>query len=569
MMNICPVACCLLLAACRLPPAACCLLSAACCLLPAACCLLPGCEDYGASETGTPAASMVNAAPTEGGAANHAPQNEVPESCPLQMGMRMMFNKLSPSDAISMKQSLQAGQKRLLVGTSFSGCEILSKVLSELSHQWTQMLDSTLEFCVLWACEESDSKRNFIRDQFPHIPALFEKMEKLSEVKAFDHVTKKFIIVAWVHIFAAGFTCTSRSRQNSASAGNKGCVRNAESATGVAYELVRLFIARKRPPLVLLENVTPLLEDGDMSDAAYIKESLAKLQYAVEHMVICAEEYGSRTDRQRLFFVAVDISDLNNGSKVAGVFFTLMRNTLQGLKIPRIDLDYFIWDPDGVAEVSHTGKAARMDPLFKDEHLEIFQGEGYDWPPKLLDAPAHLVDVLSQSSERIREVIIFADRKYPFKHPVGAKEFLDANASLSRLTQSSNPWKPNQVPTLTTSAKIVVREMLIDDEVQCYYLHGLCSMALIGWDLPMYATPTSATHEELVHFAGMAFNAFAVGALLIAVFTHWPPRPDMCHRRMMVPSLHSSSHSDGDEQSGTDLEDDKDSTSGIGNSQVP
>lgn len=100
-------------------------------------------------------------------------------------------------------------------------------------------------------------------------------------------------------IWAAGFPCqdVSLARGNHGRSGLKG------HHTSLFFDLIRL-AAKKKPKVILLENVVGLLNSHRGADFAIILSELEKIGYAVSWRVLNARYFGAPQSRSRVFITA-------------------------------------------------------------------------------------------------------------------------------------------------------------------------------------------------------------------------------------------------------------------------
>ena len=445
---------------------------------------------------------------------------------PIRQAMDKWLRQLLPETAITLCRNLRAWPSSgiMTVGTAFTGCDILAKCLEQCEQAWQEFFGAICTFDMKFGCEVVEDKRKFLHTQFPELPCIYEQVEDLSQLSAYNWVKENMEVVPHVCGFAAGFTCRSRSPSNSSAAKNKGCIRAGSDSSGKAFHATQQYIEKSRPEWVLLENITPLLQDGPDSDSAYIKEWFASIGYACECFVVAAEKYGSRVVRVRLYFVAFDV---RMKLSIADSMFDNIRRALSCMEIDPLPMDLFLCDPSPPVDYT-SRKAAKTDPKYQDEHMALFKNHSLPWPPDLGKAPGYLHDVLGVSTPRMQEVIIYLDRVFPWEQGPGHVEFIDVNCSLGRLVNASgtSPWHLDKVGAITTTMKLLKRSQKTrDSNVEYEFVHGISLMALTGWSPCMFIDNDFGklpSNEELIHFAGNAYNCFALGAIIIAMFTVWP-----------------------------------------------
>ncbi len=99
------------------------------------------------------------------------------------------------------------------------------------------------------------------------------------------------------HVYTAGYPCPSYS--------NLGKKRGTKDGRGLATLKGLEFIAEKRPQVVVLEQVSALLQKRFKKVWTFILKVLGLLGYTVRHSVMNTKDYGIPQSRPRLYVVAV------------------------------------------------------------------------------------------------------------------------------------------------------------------------------------------------------------------------------------------------------------------------
>ena len=287
---------------------------AACALLRQAATTSSPCAPAAASPLGARLvedAPGCSTAPAPRGSADSSANCEVNETsvAPLLQAARLWHAQLSPW----VLQRLRLGLQRLAdfsatlsVGSMFSGTDVSEKVIFKLHQIWESLLcadDCPRMVQFVFQCEIDPAKQEWLKEQFPNCKFLFGDASALSKAKAFDIKSGSYVQVPYVDVLLAGFSCKSRGKLNCNSASNKNCVREGREETGLTFQYVQNFIAFKRPRLVVLENVVELQEGGLDSDLQYIVDTFEKINYKGCAIEMEARDYGSFSQRKRLYFV--------------------------------------------------------------------------------------------------------------------------------------------------------------------------------------------------------------------------------------------------------------------------
>ena len=148
------------------------------------------------------------------------------------------------------------------------------------------------------------------RSIFPSHHALAK--QDLGGPRAFDVKSGTSALVAGLDFFSAGFSCKSRSRLSSKSSSLVGCCQTGEGETGSTWNSVRDYINRALPAMIMLENVTDLVQhkEGDVDDAAFVVTTLSEMGYAARLITVEAASHGSFAFRQRLYLIGYKVSPL-------------------------------------------------------------------------------------------------------------------------------------------------------------------------------------------------------------------------------------------------------------------
>lgn len=450
----------------------------------------------------------------------------------------MWHQHMHPTAFVQWRAGLQAFIDKhgttVTYGTACSGSEIFTHVQRAVSSTWASIFGMSVSFKNTFCCEQNTDKQQFIKTQHPEVPMMIATLADLAGDMALNLLSNEEELIPWVMLFVCGFPCTSRTPLSSQAKLHKHCCQSESGATGSGLAQIKDYIRKNMPLIVILENIPALLEtdgDGTMSDAVFIVKQFSELGYASTYFRFDCEEWGSIARRDRLYFVF-----LLNHSSIAphgDVDFSVARDLLNSMKIGPMEPDSFLsldcskdmatlqsigMPPNGD---SHPKKKPKSDCAYKDEHFQVFQMFGIEWPPSKF--PAHINT--ASLSPRQAECVLAIDKHFD---PSGALvEFVDVNPTISRILGLSsnkegkdvrNPWSAT-CPTLTAQGKIVIRytdtstNKLVIRALQPYEV-----MAIIGWDPAFWKVGEVASQfmdgELCSSLAGNAFSAFAVGPVL-------------------------------------------------------
>lgn len=140
---------------------------------------------------------------------------------------------------------------------------------------------------VKFQCEKDAFCRSVLRRHWPSV-------EQSNDIRALTHLK-----IPDADIWTAGFPCqdVSLARGSHGRTGLKG------EHTSLFFELVRL-ASRKKPKVILLENVLGLLSSHKGADFATVISELADIGYSVSWRVVNARYFGAPQSRTRVFIVA-------------------------------------------------------------------------------------------------------------------------------------------------------------------------------------------------------------------------------------------------------------------------
>ena len=291
--------------------------------------------------------------------------------------------------------------------------------------------------------------------------------------------------------------------------------------TKVTFRAFKDAVAAEHWETVIAENLIDLMEDcGEDSDASTVIKEFTDLGYTSESYIVRAEEYGSFTVKNRLFFV-----NFLGTSPLQSRMHERLREVLLTMKINRGDLDTsfqdFLGEPSKAADV-RPKKSQKTDPAYKHEHMMAFMEKGLSWPP----ADQELLEAFGEefchiSSQRKLEALFFAAAVFPMQECYEA-DFIDAHKSLRHLVGDgdTDPWRHDKIPTVLSTSEIVMR-FRVKERIRFRQLTGMELFAYAGWHSSFYKVPgTPAIPDwEVGQLCGNAFNGFAVAALFAAVMS--------------------------------------------------
>ena len=176
----------------------------------------------------------------------------------------------------SMLEGMSNGSNCVPIGSAFSGSEVWVHGLRGLYNYWHRCYDvPKLDIKHCFVAEQKSAKREFLTTQFD-LPVAIEDAAELCQPRSWNLTTGAPVIVEWPQNFGGGFSCKGKSKQNNQRAGNRSCIADGTTCTGLTCEYCRKVIVKMRPLLAVLENVPeislPYEQDSGItaSDSEYI-----------------------------------------------------------------------------------------------------------------------------------------------------------------------------------------------------------------------------------------------------------------------------------------------------------
>lgn len=137
----------------------------------------------------------------------------------------------------------------------------------------------------VWQCELKPFCIDILEQHWPTVP----RATDIKEVKPDD--------IPYASVWAGGFPCQDVSL---ARMGPRSGLRGKQS--GLFYDFAQL-IGKRRPPLVILENVAALLSSHSGRDFAVVLRTLAELGYGIAWRILDSRYFGVPQSRTRVFVV--------------------------------------------------------------------------------------------------------------------------------------------------------------------------------------------------------------------------------------------------------------------------
>ena len=266
-------------------------------------------------------------------------------SLSLRRSVAEMVQRLAPHDVALAKAHLQRRANVITLGTCCSGTDVCSFAVNEVMLALGGAMEH--EF----SCEMHETKQRFIR-RFHAPKKMFQDVTTLAHM-SLDVISMSQRVVPSVDVVIAGFSCKDVSILNKHSARNKGCVLEGSLRTGGTFEGVRHYCEISRPGIVILENVTALLNSGSsgMSGADAVVQSMNALGYAVLVLQLQPLVHGVPHRRERVFFLCMRVSGAALSGTQVQSFSKLMDDikaiVMNDLSLPLVPLtDVLLSDED-------------------------------------------------------------------------------------------------------------------------------------------------------------------------------------------------------------------------------
>lgn len=243
---------------------------------------------------------------------------------PIKTALQLWRSQMNPHMRILLSKYLSRRSRleHVRIGSMFSGTDIIGRVFPKVAQFIEAEHRVVLKVDTAFQCEAAEEKRQWLLEQFKDKGTrLFTDTALLSQPKSFCVRSGSYVRIPFVDMLVGGFVCKSRSSANKSSKANLHCVRQGREATGETFEHIRSFVQSRQPLAVLLENVDKLSEGGDVSDAAFIIETLSELGYGARYFRLEAQDFGAPCRRTRLFFIALHAHGADMSEVVAKLDF--------------------------------------------------------------------------------------------------------------------------------------------------------------------------------------------------------------------------------------------------------
>ena len=244
----------------------------------------------------------------------------------------LAFSRVSPSlerkIVDNLKKFAEEHKGIVTVGSLASGSDLYVHVcLDSFTRYLDAVYDIKLAFVNEFAAENDLATRAHLM-RLPNGPRyVFAELADVSKEKAKDCRSGDLVLVPWVAMLVTGPPCVSRSPANRKSSTMRHCVQSGGGKTGENMSMVLGICQRQRPEVVIIENVTQLLEADDTSattDGDYIKDELIRNKFGADHQNIEALQHGSPVPRNRYHCYAFDGVKEEHMEQVSALFSSIV-----------------------------------------------------------------------------------------------------------------------------------------------------------------------------------------------------------------------------------------------------
>ena len=426
------------------------------------------------------------------------------------------------------------------VGCIFSGLTGVQHVLKSLQA----LLPNTV-FDFVFRCDNSTLPQRWDKEALPLDGYLFGSAESMlaPDGRALDLISGETVYVPGPEILILGIDCTSSSALNKNRKRNASCVQELTSSTGEHVSMVKKLLAKFRPRIILIENVT---EMGDISMMA--KDNLAALQmhlcdetlginYALFPHDLEAKCYGDPVVRFRKFIPGYDATGMGELDNEA------IRQEMWKISQELIIADpppasSYLLDPSDPRIALWTNNIERIardrpSPQSDQEGRLLFTNKGWPYPMSQEEMLAHLpprVHALKAIGHRKLETLLY-------KYKINPKHSLDDESghvlfiNLQHSMVFANGTLVDLCPIVLPNSFIVVikgdgeeREVrpLVPEELFCF-------MGYNWSDMGVKVTPESFSYRELTILLGKSFHLGSLGVALLMAFVGLPVLPIDAH----------------------------------------
>ncbi|CAK0832376.1 unnamed protein product, partial [Prorocentrum cordatum] len=451
----------------------------------------------------------------------------------LDQAAAQMIGRFTPDDLAKLKKTLTQ-QPNISVGTICSGTDLckyaIDAILSAASESASLCLEQRATATSRFACEKKKVAQAFL--QVMHDPTtmcLFADAGDLRHGKAFDIISSQQKPVPGVSWVLIGFCCQSVSLCNINSADACVTIRKGDKKTGQTFKDSLAYIARFRPALLTLENVTAIdnkSDDGTDNNLDEIVIALHNLGYAVLTLRLDARDHGvpQRRNRQWILGFLMKLTPLTKQDQTdAGPMLTNCKRIIYSVMANPMDIDKFLLE-EGSAELAlFQGRRADISiserapaqgkakaPSWPEKHREAFRTRNLTYPP-VIDClyGERTVKNLGFMPKRSQECVVFMDLTLGPIREGEPEEIIDVNQSISRI-----PRCTGSCPCITPNALLWLRKrQRLLEGPEIFALQGM------PWFSNTMLASTFPRPGVYTNLGGNAYNAYNVMAIGIGMLT--------------------------------------------------
>jgi site-specific DNA-cytosine methylase len=206
-------------------------------------------------------------------------------------------------------QNMMQGLRKtpLRLGTACSGTDGIIKWLAKFNGAMRSLGFLPMAACFFYfafACEFDTEILKFHTDQFGSSVPLFTDICDLGNASgAFEHHSTSPMLVPWVALLIAGFSCKDVSVQNTHKRDRRDVIRTGKHSTGTTWHGILRYLANNRLWVCLAENV-----EGLWSQVGVMREQVEALGYKLHTLRLNAEDFCLPQKRPRIYFIIVHSS---------------------------------------------------------------------------------------------------------------------------------------------------------------------------------------------------------------------------------------------------------------------
>ena len=432
-----------------------------------------------------------------------------------------------------------------------SGTDVVKLSFKNIQDYWHESLGLFVDFQQTFAAEKDEAMQAFLLDQGDS-PVVYPANSCLKARKGLNLRTGRMSLVPHARCFTGGFSCKNKSPASSKRKQYRTCVQDKDTSacTTATYLEMTFWCWTYRPDCIAMENLKETDHKGgdeeiSHSDAEWIVSDWQAHGYAAMKLLVLAEGFESLPTRTRMFFIGYEGNTHENRVRLSHV-----AAMVRCMHIGPGDFDTILLTAEQMVWYYGTParppplKKARSDPLYKDDHMEVYQACGLMWPPDV-QSLHHGIKVATGTALPVRqlECAYIYDTLWPASQGTAEKpatvwHSVDLNEGLKRTLrwddcrskeELSSPWVFGRLGHLTGTTQWLLRRWVTDSmgaRAEYRMLGGIEAMRCIGWDLDSWqevdgsANPFNnelITDATLLKAAGNAYSAFATTPLLSAL----------------------------------------------------